>query len=129
MIDLQKISVAFGDKQVFHDFSFRFEEKKHYALFGPSGCGKTTLLRVIAGLQKPDSGEVQRQGDLRMAFCFQEERLLPWYTIRKNVALALPNEIQQNKEKASRLAQALLERVGLGEEGNSYPAALSGGMK
>ena len=129
MIECRNISLAFGDKQVLNSFSFHFEAGKHYALFGPSGCGKTTLLRVIAGLQKPDSGEVLCKPDLRMAFCFQEDRLLPWYTVRENVVLALPAEIQKDKEKAARIANTWLERVGLGEEGNSYPSALSGGMK
>lgn len=129
MIKLENVSVAFGDKQVLKEISLRFVPGKHYALFGPSGCGKTTLLRVIAGLQTPDSGEVIHADDLRMAFCFQEDRLLPWYTVKENVALALPSEIQTDKETAARCAQEWLERVGLGEEGNSYPSELSGGMK
>ncbi|MBR5224204.1 MAG: ABC transporter ATP-binding protein [Clostridia bacterium] len=129
MINLKHISVAFGGKQVLRDVSCRFEAGKHYALFGPSGCGKTTLLRVIAGLQKPDAGEVIHARDLRMAFCFQEDRLLPWYTVRRNVMLALPPECQKDKEKAARIADAWLERVGLAGEGDAYPSALSGGMK
>ena len=129
MIDLKHISVAFGGKQVLRDVSCRFEAGKHYALFGPSGCGKTTLLRVIAGLQKPDAGEVVHARDLRMAFCFQEDRLLPWFTVRRNVMLALPPECQKDKEKAARIADTWLERVGLAGEGDAYPSALSGGMK
>lgn len=129
MIELSNVSVAFGEKQVLSRLSLRFAPGKHYALFGPSGCGKTTLLRVIAGLQAPDSGEVVRQSDLRMAFCFQEDRLLPWYTIRQNVALALPQAVQRDKEKAARIAASLLERVGLAGEGDAFPAELSGGMK
>ena len=129
MIELRNISVAFGDKQVLRDFSCRFEAGKHYALFGPSGCGKTTLLRVIAGLQRPDGGEVLCAPDTHMAVCFQEDRLLPWYTVEKNVELALPDEIQRDKEKAARIAKSWLERVGLGNEGGAYPAQLSGGMK
>ena len=78
MIELKHIFVAFGDKQVLRDFSYRFEAGKHYALFGPSGCGKTTLLRVIAGLQAPDRGEVLGADAAQLSFCFQEDRLLPW---------------------------------------------------
>ena len=129
MIELKNVSVAFGDKQVISGFSYRFEPGKHYAFFGPSGCGKTTLLRIIAGLQNPDSGEVVRESDLHMAFCFQEDRLLPWYTVRQNVALALPSEIQKDKEKSARIAQTWLDRVGLSGEGDAFPAELSGGMK
>lgn len=129
MIELQRVSVAFGDKQVLSDFSYRFEPGGQYALFGPSGCGKTTLLRVIAGLQKPDRGEVIHAQALRMAFCFQEDRLLPWYTVRENVALALPCASKKEREKALRIAQTWLDRVGLPDEGDAYPCALSGGMK
>ena len=129
MIELKNISVAFGDKQVLKDFSYRFEPGKHYALFGPSGCGKTTLLRILAGLQKPDSGEIHRAQHASMAFCFQEDRLLPWYTVQKNITLALPAEIQQDKQRTAQIADTWLERVGLGKEGSAYPAQLSGGMK
>lgn len=129
MIELKQVSVAFGDKQVLSDFSYRFERGGQYALFGPSGCGKTTLLRVIAGLQKPDRGEVIRAQEMRMAFCFQEDRLLPWYTVRENVALALPCASKKDREKALRIAQTWLDRVGLCDEGDAYPCALSGGMK
>ena len=129
MIELKNISVAFGEKRVLSGFSCRFEAGRHYALFGPSGCGKTTLLRVIAGLQKPDSGEVRCAPGMSMAFCFQEDRLLPWYTVQKNIELALPAEIQKDKEKSARIAKTWLDRVGLGSEGSAYPAQLSGGMK
>jgi len=129
MIELKNISVSFGEKQVLRSFSCRIESGKHYALFGPSGCGKTTLLRVIAGLQKPDSGDVIYTPDTAMAFCFQEDRLLPWYTVQKNIVLALPREIQKDKENAARIAQSWLERVGLKGEGEAYPSELSGGMK
>ena len=129
MIELKNISVSFGEKQVLRSFSHRFEAGKHYVLFGPSGCGKTTLLRVIAGLHKPDSGEIICAPDAAMAFCFQEDRLLPWYTVRKNIELALAREVQKDEEKAARIADAWLERVGLKNEGSAYPSELSGGMK
>lgn len=120
MIELQRVSVAFGDKQVLSDFSYRFEPGGQYALFGPSGCGKTTLLRVIAGLQKPDRGEVIHAQALRMAFCFQEDRLLPWYTSAENLALTLGS-----KEKAAEW----LARVQLADAASLYPDELSGGMR
>ena len=129
MIELKHIFVAFGDKQVLRDFSYRFEAGKHYALFGPSGCGKTTLLRVIAGLQAPDRGEVLGADAAQLSFCFQEDRLLPWYSIEKNIVLALPAAVQKDKENARRIAKEWLLQVGLAGEENAYPASLSGGMK
>lgn len=124
MIDLQNIHMAYGEKTVFDRFSLRLDAPGCYALLGPSGCGKTTLLRLIAGLEKPQDGQVLCEGDI--SFCFQEDRLLPWRTIRENVALAVRHAPQ---DAALRIAQTWLERIGLGEEGDAYPSSLSGGMK
>lgn len=129
MIELIRVSKAYGDKQVLNGVSLRFEAGKHYALLGPSGCGKTTLLRIIAGLETPDSGEVRRDASLPLSFCFQEDRLLPWYTVAENIILALPQELQRDRARARRAAEAWLERVGLAGEADSLPASLSGGMK
>ena len=118
-IELRHVRMAFGEKQVLSDVNLRFAAPGQYAVLGPSGRGKTTLLRLIAGLVRPQGGEVILPGDARISFCFQEDRLLPWKTVRENVALACGS-----KESAQRW----LERVGLGSEGESYPAELSGGM-
>lgn len=120
MIELRHLSMAFGEKQIFSDLSLSFSSPGRYAVLGPSGRGKTTLLRLIAGLERPQRGEVLLPADARISFCFQEDRLLPWRTVLENVALACGSRDA---------AQAWLERVGLGREGGSYPAALSGGMK
>lgn len=116
---LRHIGMAFGEKQVFSDLNLSFSSPGQYALFGPSGRGKTTLLRLIAGLERPQCGEVILPEDARISFCFQEDRLLPFRTIRENVALVCGSDEH---------AQAWLYRVGLGDEGDSYPASLSGGM-
>lgn len=123
MIKLEHIDMAYGDKQVLKDFSLTLDCPGQYALLGPSGRGKTTLLRLIAGLEKPQAGRILLPKDARIAYCFQENRLLPWKSIRENVALALscPNRLD--------IAQSWLERVGLGCEGDSFPSSLSGGMK
>lgn len=120
MIDLIHVRMAYGDKQIFDDLSFSFACPGQYAVLGPSGRGKTTLLRLIAGLERPRSGQILMPENTRIAFCFQEDRLLPFKTILENVAL-----VCGGKETA----QHWLERVGLGSEGGSYPASLSGGMK
>ena len=123
MIELQDICMCFGRKTVFSSLSLRFDAPGLYAVLGASGCGKTTLLRLICGLQKPTFGRIWVDPDVRMAVCFQEDRLLPWKTALQNVALACSGR------HAEETARAWLSRVGLDEECNAMPDALSGGMK
>lgn len=119
-ICLDRVSMAFGEKTIFTDLSLSFASPGQYALLGPSGRGKTTLLRLIAGLEKPVSGSISVPQDARISFCFQEDRLLPWKTVLENVALACGD---------AETAKRWIARVGLSGEENSYPASLSGGMK
>jgi len=104
------------------------------SVIGPSGCGKTTLLRIIAGLEKPSSGDVsfhggtQAEGELNIGLIFQEFALFPWRTVLENIELGL--EIR-GIDKAARRRKAL-EYVAIIElEGfeKKYPKELSGGMK
>ena len=120
MIRLDHVSMAFGEKQVFKDLSLAFSTTGQYAVLGLSGRGKTTLLRLIAGLERPQRGKVTLPKDARIAYCFQEDRLLPFRTVLDNVALVCGD---------TAAAKRWLERVGLSGEENSYPASLSGGMK
>ena len=127
MIEFDRVCFGYGDKRVLSDFSFRFEDKRAYAVLGASGCGKTTLLRLAAGLLSPSTGRVLRD-PARASVCFQEDRLLPWYTARENVALAFPRAAQRDGS-ALREADKWLSRVGLSGEERALPASLSGGMK
>ena len=81
MIRLEHINLSFGEKQVLADFSLTLPEAGVTALSGPSGCGKTTLLRVLAGLEAPKSGQVMGIAPCNTAFLFQEDRLLPGRTV------------------------------------------------
>ena len=128
-IRLRGVSFAYDPaKPVLSGVSLRFDGPGQYALLGPSGCGKTTLLRLCAGLLSPTSGTIERSPG-PIAFCFQEDRLLPWHTVGKNVALALPRDVQRDRERAARIAQTWLARVGLPDCARMYPGELSGGMK
>lgn len=120
MISAEHITVCFGEKRILEDFSLKLPAKGITALSGPSGCGKTTLLRVLAGLQQPASGRVQVPRPAVMLF--QEDRLLPWRTAGEHIADVLPKERQGEMEAYLALAE-------LEEEGDRYPAALSGGMR
>ena len=123
MIELQNVCMRFDRKRVFSGLALRFDAPGQYAVLGPSGCGKTTLLRLICGLQKPTSGRISVDPSVRMAVCFQEDRLLPWKTALQNVALACPGARSEEN------ARAWLARVGLEGECGAMPDALSGGMK
>ena len=119
-VHLGHIHMAFGEKQIFSDLSLSFDFPGQYAILGPSGRGKTTLLRLIAGLEKPLSGKISLPQDAHIAFCFQEDRLLPWKTVLENIML-----VCCDPEKA----RFWLDQVGLAGEETSYPHTLSGGMK
>ena len=118
-ITLDKVSRAFDGRQVLQNVSMELPQRGAVCFFGPSGCGKTTLLRLICGLDKPDSGRVNIPQGTRFACHFQEDRLLPWYTAEENLRL-----VGENID-----AQAWLDKVLLPEAGKLYPNELSGGMR
>lgn len=114
------LTVSFGERSVLDRFSLEISDTGVTALSGPSGCGKTTLLRVLAGLEKPQSGTAD-VSPRQTAILFQDDRLLPWRTVEQHLTDVLSRE--RWGEIPALLALAELE----GEE-HSYPAALSGGM-
>ena len=122
MLELKNVSLSYGDLRVLRDVSLRLDPGERIAVMGLSGCGKTSLLRVIAGLQSPDSGTVKLAAR-RLSFVFQEPRLLPWLTAEENVRLVLP-DVHQGEDAA-----AWLSRFGLGDAADKLPAELSGGMQ
>ncbi len=97
------------------------------SLVGPSGCGKSTVLRIVAGLLKPDAGTIDfPQGRPEIGFVFQEPTLMPWATALDNARL--PLDLKHERDGAARAAAALA-RMGLAGFENAYPRELSGGMK
>jgi len=120
--------------RVLKDVSFDVYENEVVTLVGESGCGKTTLLRIIQGLIRYDSGvakvdSVPIRGTGRdRGFVFQQANLLPWRTARANVEFGLELQGVPVKERHEK-AQKLLELVGLGHAGNQFPHELSGGMQ
>ena len=123
VLELQDISVKYGQKCVLESCSLRLKAGERIALMGPSGCGKTTLLRLALSLQMPDSGSVRCKAD-HTAAVFQEPRLLPWRAAAENVNLVL-----SDREETMPEAIAWLERLELSDAAGLYPAELSGGMQ
>lgn len=121
MICLEHVSVSFGDKQVLNDFSLTLPQSGVTVLSGPSGCGKTTLLRVLAGLEQPQSGRVTGISPDETAFLFQEDRLLPGRTVLQQLTDVMENARRHEAAKWLELAELT------GEE-NALPRELSGGM-
>ena len=121
MIQVEHLSLSFGSREVLRDFSLAVPDRGVTALRGPSGCGKTTLLRCLAGLERPQGGRISGIAPRETAFLFQENRLLPWRTAAQHITDVLPRA--RWGEAADWLALAELE----GEE-RAYPASLSGGM-
>jgi NitT/TauT family transport system ATP-binding protein len=112
---------------------FLVNEEEFVCIVGPSGCGKTTLLKIIAGLIQPTSGQIiyseqPRNGQLHSAMVFQEQGLFPWMTVQDNVAFGLETQGAQRNERR-RMARDFLTKVGLAAFVNNYPHELSGGMR
>ena len=107
--------------QVFDDLNLEINPDEITVLIGKSGCGKTTLLRMIAGLEEPDSGMIEIPENLKIGMVFQEPRLMPWLNAEKNVCLGL----KSSKNEAA----DILRLVGLEGFEKAYPRQLSGGMK
>ena len=124
MIKLDNISLSFGDKKIINELSFLFENGKKYAIMGESGIGKTTILGIIAGILKAESGSVSTDG-ATVAYAFQDDRLFPWLTVLENVTVVLNGNKEEKKQKATEI----LQNIGLGGDINKYPEELSGGMK
>ncbi len=125
MMALSHISKSYQQKQVLIDVSLSLPPGEIICLLGASGGGKSTLLRIVAGLIKPDGGTVNISAS-QCAVVFQEPRLLPWLTVAENLALVLPF-LCSRKMKQAKIAEAL-QQVQLGESHSLMPHELSGGM-
>lgn len=137
-IELHNVSKSYGAgyfiKRVVEDCSLVVEDGQFTVMIGPSGVGKSTIIRLIAGFEKPASGEilingapVRGPGPDRLVV-FQETALFPWMTTKANILYG-PKARSEDEDDALRRAGDLLERTGLQAFRNKYPAQLSGGMQ
>ena len=139
MLELRNINKAFGDKQILTNFSLTIPEKQILAIVGPSGGGKTTLLRMLAGLETIDSGEIYYNGESLaidelekrnlLGFVFQDFQLFPHLSVLDNLTLSPIKTMSMEKEVAEKKGRGLLEQLGLAGHADAFPFSLSGGQK
>jgi ABC-type nitrate/sulfonate/bicarbonate transport system ATPase subunit/ABC-type nitrate/sulfonate/bicarbonate transport system permease component len=126
-VRLINLAKGFNGTRVLNLLNASFNSKNITCINGPSGRGKTTLLRLIAGLEKPDAGEIQIAGNLRIGYSFQDVRLLPWLTVAENIAYAFARHV--HKQEMSNFVFYLLENMELTDHAHKYPHELSGGQQ
>ena len=142
MIDVEHLSKSFGSNLVLDDISEHISEGEKVVIIGPSGSGKSTFLRCLNLLETPTSGTITFDGTVitdpkvdidavrrQMGMVFQHFNLFPNMTVRRNITLAPVRTGLMKKEEAEAEAEKLLERVGLLDKADAYPAQLSGGQK
>ena len=136
-VELKNINKKFGDFVASDNVNFSIEQGNLVALLGPSGSGKTTILRMIAGLEKPDTGDIiidgKRMNDIHPAkrgigFVFQNYALFRYMTVYDNIAFGL-EILKQDKAQIKRRVEELLELTGLAGFEKRYPNELSGGQR
>ena len=142
MIDVEHLSKSFGDHLVLDDISESIQEGEKVVVIGPSGSGKSTFLRCLNLLEEPSAGKITFDGTVitdpkvdidavrrQMGMVFQHFNLFPNMTIRRNITLAPVRTKLMSQAEADAEAEKLLDRVGLRDRADSYPAQLSGGQK
>jgi NitT/TauT family transport system ATP-binding protein len=134
VVEVRGICKKYGEVEALRNIDLDFPRGKLTTLLGPSGCGKTTLLKIIAGLIEPTSGEVRVNGrpvtgpGPERAFVFQDFALMPWATVMRNVAFGLELKGMGKAERQS-IARKYIAEVGLSGFEDKYPHELSGGMR
>ncbi|MHA1865391.1 MAG: ABC transporter ATP-binding protein [Candidatus Heimdallarchaeaceae archaeon] len=139
IIKLESIRKRFNGKEVLSGINLKIKSGERFGIFGPSGCGKTTLLRIIAGLEKPDDGRVYLRGKevtsnkifvppekRNISFIFQDLALWPHMSVKEHLEFVLSNKIRKNLKKE---IERVLKIIKLTGHLNSKPEELSGGEK
>ena len=141
IIHLEHVSKSFGEQKVLDDISLDIREGEILTVIGRSGCGKTTLLRLINGLQKPDTGRVCVEGEdvektdlialrRKIGYVIQNKGLFPHMTVEKNITYVPVISGRKDEAENHRLALELLNLAGLDETyAGRYPDELSGGQQ
>lgn len=121
MIQIKNLSKSF-DREIIKDFNLTFEKEKTSVILGPSGCGKTTLFNILSGLDKNYRGSIEI--DSKVSYIFQEDRLIPWIDVEKNL-----NLVMDEKEGINQRIDKILEKFHLKHLKGTLAKDLSGGEK
>lgn len=126
-LGINGLNKAYGDMVLFSNFNLAFPEGEITCILGPSGCGKTTMLNMIGGITRPDSGSITGFEGKSLSYIFQDPRLLPWKTVEENIAFVLNQNLPEAERK--RITNRFIRLVDLEGFADYYPAKLSGGMR
>ncbi|SNZ06056.1 amino acid ABC transporter ATP-binding protein, PAAT family [Natronoarchaeum philippinense] len=140
LLRVDHVDKSYGEERVLRDVSFEMERQDVEVIVGPSGSGKSTMLRCVNRLTEIDDGEIYLDGEeihdldqndlrRRVGMVFQDFNLFAHRTARGNITLGLEEVLGKSHEEATRVAEDYLERVGLADQADSYPAELSGGQQ
>jgi polar amino acid transport system ATP-binding protein len=141
-IEVRDLHKRFGENEVLRGIDFHVDERQVVCVIGPSGSGKSTLLRCVNRLEEPTSGTIVIEGiDItdpevdvddvrsRIGMVFQSFNLFPHLSVMRNLTIAQQRVRRRNKSEAEEVARRNLEKVGLLEKADAYPAHLSGGQQ
>ena len=127
MIEIIGLCKSYKEQSVHNHLNLSIKEAQVTSILGPSGCGKTTLLRILAGLEPYDSGEIIGLENKRIAYMFQEDRLMPWLNVWQNIAYVL--KTKYNKQQIEEKIERLLNILQLEPYRDYSIDKLSGGMR
>jgi len=135
-LSIEHVSFSYDTALVLKDIDLTVAEGEFVAVLGPSGCGKTSLLRLLAGLEKPGNGKILHQGnpvsgpDILRGVVFQDYSLFPWLNLQDNLTIAI-NKARKGLARAERkkIAEEYLDLVGLQGMALKHPYEISGGMR
>ena len=139
MLEIKNLTKKYADNTIFKSLDLTVQDGEVLSIVGPSGIGKTTLIKILAGLETADSGEIKlnhdvlavdgSRSDAKVGLIFQDFNLFPNYSVLDNVAVAPISVMKLSKSEARQVAKQLLETLGMSDKVALYPFQLSGGQK
>lgn len=139
MLRISHLSKKYNDKKILNDIALEIPNGSIFVFLGSSGVGKSTLLRVLAGLEKPDTGIISLNGELMdpaanqeshlVGMVFQHFNLFEHLTVLENITLPLMQVLKKSKQEAEEIGRMLLKKYSLQDKERQYPDDLSGGQK